>query len=223
MATARPLAFVGSTGTVEASFTVPLLGGQTIEAGSLVLSATDENLLVTYCLSAGWVLDEVHLSIGQGLSSIPTNNGGNPVIGGFPYAASSRSSATEYTFTIPLSVIGAVAGLEYTVAAHASMHKVLSDGTVQSETAWAKGNRVNAKRGGSWATYFTFLFGEPATPVAEETAETAFPTKNGAYTVAPGQYPVNVVLAKGDFETSFSGLEDGFYIIAHAVVWGQFD
>ncbi len=52
----------------------------------------------------------------------------------------------------------------------------------------------------------------------------SIPTKNGAYTVAPGQYPVNVALAnESGSTTSLSDLDGGFYLIAHAVVWGQYN
>lgn len=121
-----------------------LYAGQHIEAGSITVSNDNSTIYVTYQTTGGWVLDDLHLYVGD-LSGLPTNGGGNPQIGQFPYAVSDLNG-TSYTFEIPVDP-----NFEcYVIAAHAAVYLEQNGQIVQSETAWGDGN---PSAGNSWATY----------------------------------------------------------------------
>jgi hypothetical protein len=153
---------------------VNLIAGQTIDAGDIVLSFDTQNLYVEFKTTDGWLLSEAHLWVGSSLSSLPTNNSGNPQIGLFPYKVSNLAGTTSYTFTISLDDLGGyleVCGNTFYVAAHASVFKMIDNEVVQSETAWGEGSRITPK--GSWAMYFGFVFNCETTE-EEQSCETAF-------------------------------------------------
>jgi hypothetical protein len=154
---ANALALVDANGNYAGTVTTPLLAGQTTQAGLVSVAVVGDDLVVTYATSGGWGLEEVHLSVSSN-GSIPKNKAGNPVIGTFAYSASNLAGATSHSLTIPLSSIPAFDGSELTIAAHAVVSRTLADGSVQTETGWASGPRINAK--GSWATYFTVTIGD---------------------------------------------------------------
>lgn len=171
-ATADALGFVDASGTVSATSSVDLLAGQTIKAGTVTLGLDQENLILSFATVSGWKLEEIHLSVGIGFSSIPTNKAGNPVVGSFPYKATGLDGLESYVFSIPLASLGAQAGTAVTIAAHAVVYRAAADGSIQRETAWGEGSRITAK--GSWAMFFTIVLGEMADIVTEFTTETAF-------------------------------------------------
>ena len=160
--TLKSVNIVNSAGTTSGQTTVPtiatvtLLAGQTINVGSLVINETDTNadgiddaLAVTYNLTGGWQLSEIQFWIGSSLTLLPTNNGGNPVLGKFPYKPTDVAAKTSYTITVPFSAIGySTCEALYYIAAHASVYNGKN-----SQTAWSDGTVLNPK--GQWATYTT--------------------------------------------------------------------
>ena len=80
-----------------------LYAGQSIVVGSVCVTVNANDVNLDYLLTGDWKLTEAHAWIGDSLSSLPTNAGGNPQIGLFHYQASNISSASQYTFTIPIS------------------------------------------------------------------------------------------------------------------------
>lgn len=91
-----------TTGNCEVTY--QLLAGQTINAGTLIVSNDATNLYVTYNAIDGATFNTLHLWVGKSLASLPLNQGGNPVIGQFPYQYNTNGAST-YTFTIPLADI----------------------------------------------------------------------------------------------------------------------
>ncbi len=161
---------------------VKLLAGQTIEAGTIDLSIVNNNLIVTYNTTNGWELKEVHLFVNENFSLLPKTNSGNPQVGLFPYKAQNLNGATTYSFTIPLSEFGgeeAVCNKSIYVAAHASLQKLLSNGSYQTETGWGEGQRITAK--GNWAMYYSFTFGCQAEEPELANCETAFAFGNTTF------------------------------------------
>jgi hypothetical protein len=170
---ANALALVGNTGQLSASQSFPLLAGENIEAGEMEVAIDESKLSFTYQTKNGWKLSEVHLSIGTGIASIPVNNAGNPVVGAFAFKATNLSGIESYTFEVPLAHFNVEVGTILTVAGHAVVSKTSSDGSVQKESAWASGTRINSKKGGNWATFFTITIGETEeNPI--KASETAF-------------------------------------------------
>lgn len=126
--------------------TVPLMAGQSIQAGTVTIANDDDFIYVTYTTTGGWVLTKTHLFVGA-CTAIPVNNGGNAVPGQFPYKTT-HSNVTSYTYTLPVSAIGInVCGC---MAAHANVKKLSPNGqTLGSETGWGQGDLINAQ--GNWA------------------------------------------------------------------------
>jgi hypothetical protein len=155
---------------------VKLVAGQSIDAGLVTFDDVDTDgngqtdaLQVTYSTKDGWVLSEIHLFVGNSLTSLPTTKSGNPQIGLFPYK-SGAISTTSIIVTIPFSELGfSCANTEdYFVAAHASVKK-----GGQSESAWGDGQRLVTR--GNWAMYFTIFISCDTTPSnIEYTIEKAF-------------------------------------------------
>lgn len=167
-------------------YSVALLAGQFIDAGSVTAEVVGENLVVAYSTKDGWELKEVHLWVGESLASLPKTRSGNPQIGLFPYKATLAADTTYYAFSIPLETLEfqcPSADKQLFLAAHASVGKELRDGSVQTETGWAEGPKINDK--GSWATYFSIVLTccEPEDEDPElGNCETAF----AYHDVAPG-------------------------------------
>lgn len=126
-----------------------LYAGQNIDAGTVIVSNDANNLYVTYTTNSGWEMIETHLYVGN-CNEIPTNGGGNPQIGLFPYTTDHNPSVTSYTYTIPLSELDDC----YCVAAHTALVQYDENGEIiASETGWADGNEMG---GGSWAMSFEY-------------------------------------------------------------------
>lgn len=102
-----------------------LIAGQTMDVGSVTIGNDEENLYITYETVDGWMLDEIHLFIGD-LSDVPVNKQNTPVPGHFPYKAEDIN-ATSFTLEIPLADIDSC----FVVLSHAAVVKDDKD-----ETAW---------------------------------------------------------------------------------------
>jgi hypothetical protein len=163
-----------STLTLIQQTEVDLMAGQHIYSGKLSIQADLSNFYVTFATENGWLLDEVHLYLGTSLQGLPVNKKGNPVIGQFPFKASSLGGVSSYQLVVPKNQISAsdLCGLPLFYAAHAVVKKVSPDGSMQQETAWASGSPIVSQ--GSWAMYNSFpvVCSEP--PVEELTCETAY-------------------------------------------------
>lgn len=160
-----------------------LLAGQFIDAGTVTVYNTEENLYVTYATTNGWVLGYTHLFVGY-YQDIPLTQNGNPQIGQFPYKTEHAPFVTEFTYEIPLSEIGACVF----VTAHAEVHLTDGSGNVlQSETGWAEGDKFP---GSSWAMYLGYCEQSclPPNPVpCDEQLRTQ--TQGGWGAPAQGQNP----------------------------------
>jgi hypothetical protein len=112
------------------SETFELTAGQTIGAGTVLVSNDLENLYVTYQASNGWKIQEVHLYVGT-KEGVPVNPQNVPVPGQFPINESFNPEVETVSFEIPLADLPEC---PY-IAAHAV---VVKEGG--SETAWGNGN-----------------------------------------------------------------------------------
>lgn len=162
---------------VSSGDTQTLYAGQTIESGNLTVEVVGDDLVVTFNTSGGWETSETHLWIGTDLADMPQTRQGNPKIGNFPYQGAD-------SYNIPLTQLGfscPSADAEYYVAAHAAVQLIDGSGNViQSETAWADGDRFVEK--GMWGTFSTVTLscatvGGPIDPVGQ--CETAFAYAGG--------------------------------------------
>jgi hypothetical protein len=144
---------------------IDLIAGQNIVAGSVCIYDVDTDndgcpdaLEIIITTTGGWEIMEAHLAIANTVAGIPTNNGGNPVPGQFPYHSGSLGGVTTYTFNIPFSAIdftcgaGCIGDVQKYVALHAAVRKLLPGGGYQTETGWGDGDRLKQK--GNWGMYF---------------------------------------------------------------------
>ena len=78
--------------------------------------------------------------------------------------------------------------------------------------------------GGSAVVTYNMLAGFTMYGVHIYVGDEVLPRKNGEYTTAPGQYPVVVddLVGETTFSHTFSGLSGEIYVVAHAVVCGQY-
>ncbi|OFX58675.1 MAG: hypothetical protein A2046_10135 [Bacteroidetes bacterium GWA2_30_7] len=160
---------------VQGATSFLLYAGQTTVVGIVEISVTNDNLLITYNMSNGNLLDDASLFIGESLSLMPQTPNGAPKIGLFPYKSGSLNGVSSFTFTIPLSVLGGepyICDKTFYIVAHASVRILNLDGSFSSNGAWAGTDRITQQ--GSWATYFTFVFACQEDIIAEKTCETAF-------------------------------------------------
>lgn len=162
-----------------------IYAGQTIKVGTVTYDDIDADgdnlddvLQVTLQTIDGWEFTDISFFVGATLSALPTNKSGNPIPGQFPFKTGSITGATSYTFKIPFSSLDfscpSSSNSNYYVAVHASLKKLISIGTYQTETGWGDGLRLVSR--GNWAMYNQIfiscdLKNEP--PVAA-TTETAF-------------------------------------------------
>ena len=87
--------------TEEEPFTTPLIAGQTIDVGDVLVWNDGDYLYVKYVVDAEyWCLTETHLHVATSLEDIPQKNG-NPPPGKFDYK-SEHDCVADYTYTIPL-------------------------------------------------------------------------------------------------------------------------
>lgn len=120
-----------------------LLAGQTIDAGDVTVTLVDGTIVVNYETDGDWVITETHLFVGP-LDDLPTNGGGNPRIGHFPYGDEYDPAQTSIDFiTIDLAP-----GECVFVAAHAV---VVNTVTGEEETAWGNGISIG---GNNWSMMF---------------------------------------------------------------------
>ncbi|MBW2937996.1 hypothetical protein KXJ69_07755 [Aureisphaera sp. CAU 1614] len=124
-----------------------LLAGQHIESGTISAVLVEGVIEVTYNTNSDWEIEETHLFVGD-LSDLPTNGGGNPKIGRFPYKGNHASG----TSTVTYSTIELQQGECVYVAAHAVVTNV---NTGQTETAWGNGVPIG---GNSWAMMFEVCY-----------------------------------------------------------------
>ncbi len=127
-----------------------LFAGQNTNIGNLEVTNDEDNLYVTYSLTGNWYLNETQLYVGY-LEDMPTNNGGNPQVGLFPFKTTHSEGVNSYTYTIPLSTMVDDC---YIIAAHASVSQVVNGQEISSETAWSYGN--NFPYSNQWGWYSNY-------------------------------------------------------------------
>jgi hypothetical protein len=152
----------------DCSLEVPLLAGQYVEVGSVVVQSSGTMVCVTYELSEdalleGWLLHETHLAITATKEDIPQTKGNkwgtNPIPGHFPYCDTFVEGVPCWSVCIDVADLGLEEGDVVTIAAHAVVGMVLEDQCFVTETAWGEGMRFNER--GNWGMYFSYTLCQP--------------------------------------------------------------
>jgi hypothetical protein len=129
--------------------TTPLYAGQTLNAGTIMVSNDALNIYVEYTTVDPWVMSDAHLSIADSLAGIPQTKKGNPIPGHFAYSAIFDPEVTDYTFTIPRGSF--LPNQTVYIAAHAIVQAPAGSGGTQ--TGWGFGPGFP---GANWATYIEY-------------------------------------------------------------------
>jgi len=173
------------------SDTLTLWAGQTIDAGTLIVSNDETNLYVTYNTTG--VFGTLHLWVGTDLTLLPTTpNGpgaGTPIPGQFPYVFDA-AGLTTYTFTIPLANISfyTACGNTINVVAHAEVS--INGG---QETAF--GGDIAGTGTNRWyfyAAYATACCSDTPPPAPLEKLGTAFAKGGYVFTTDKKSNPENL-------------------------------
>ena len=132
---------------------VTLWADQEIDVGTLTVEVVGTDLVVTYAITAPWVLGETHLYLG---TVAPTKS----APGRFPYGP---DDAVGGIYTIPLAELPEPDGEgNIVIAAHAEVTNPTETDPItllpREETAWADG--IQIRPGKNWAMYFTFTVPE---------------------------------------------------------------
>lgn len=125
---------------------VPLIAGQHIDVGTVTVSNTETEILVTYETSGDWLIEDTHLDVETYYGGLDTTKKGNPIPGKFAYHTTPLNPVTKVSFTIQNS--GWTEGSMLFIAAHAVVTS--SQGT---ETAWGQGFDFP---GNNWGMYFNY-------------------------------------------------------------------
>ncbi len=110
----------------------PLVAGQNIDAGWVVVEFVDDELILGIETWSPWMLELLHVYAGTG--PIPANNGAY-IPGLFPYHWTFDPAVSETSVAIPIAELGATCGDPLKIAVHA---EVAGD-ECGEETAWAEG------------------------------------------------------------------------------------
>ena len=135
---------------IEYCFNVDLIAGQHIYIGSLGVTKSETDLILTYATIPNWTIDVTHVSIGDCNEQwVPTTRSGNPKIGKFDYSSTHSDGINEVSY-----IISREATVEdFCFAAHAVVYNINGE----EETAWAAGLDEDGNpltfSGNSWATY----------------------------------------------------------------------
>ncbi len=131
-----------------------LIAGQNIDAGSVSVTNTATNLIVTYTLDyPGACFNKLHLWAGTNLANVPHNSQGIPVPGKFPYKADA-TGLTTYTFTIPLGVtLPQGCGTTIYVVAHSEIDMDCNSLTLNNQTGFGGDHNGSGNRWWLYGAY----------------------------------------------------------------------
>ena len=130
----------------EIEFQLPLIAGQHVPVGTIVVSNTDAELIVNFHSDENWLITESHVDIATAYEGLHTNKKGNPQPGKFHYSAKQAGPVAEIIYRIPLGEW--IDRQDFVIATHAVVQS-----TDNTETAWAGDI---AFPGENWATYFMY-------------------------------------------------------------------
>jgi len=134
---------------------IPLIAGQYINVGQVVVTHDETNVYVLYETIDGWYMTETHLHIARTVEDIPQANG-NPIPGLFDYSMIHNPPVQVYEYTVPIcSFLGGgwSDGDEFVITAHAVVQKQITENGLWIETAWAGDSDCYDFSGANWAKY----------------------------------------------------------------------
>ena len=191
-----------------------IIAGQNTVVGKLVVSNDMENIYVTYNITDPLVMiNEIHLWIGNDLSTAPLNNEGVPVPGQFPYKITGLYTKS-YTVTVPFASLGIIDVASYFgknvyILAHSALNN--------KETAWSFGTSFSSWTGTErWGWYSTYkISSSQGILYPVYCFKTAFAKGNYVFSTDIKSNPENLPslnLTKNRWGWAINLLQDGNYI-----------
>ena len=130
-----------------------LIAGQHTDTGSVSVTNDADDLLISVDADAPYLLAEVHIYAGT--DPVPTNNGGNPAPGQFPYTIEFPEPVPSYDLAIALDELGVGCDDDLNVAVHATVVSFDREGNeIFEETAWGFGDETF--EGSRWGWHFDY-------------------------------------------------------------------
>lgn len=127
--------------------TTNLMAGQNYDVGDVKVFFDLDSVYVQYETTSNWFIKKTHLYVGD-CELIPVTRNGSPIPGQFPISTSYPSGTQSVIYAIAKSGLPEC----FCIAAHAEVYRVENGQIVQTETAWAAGERFTPK---SWAMFFS--------------------------------------------------------------------
>ncbi len=124
-----------------------LLAGQRYNAGDLNVYFDSEKVYVEYTTTGNWFIRKTHLYVGD-CELIPVNRRGDPIPGHFPMGETIPNGTQSLVYAIAKSDLPKC----FCISAHAEVYRTHNGQVVQTETAWALGERFTQT---SWVMYFS--------------------------------------------------------------------
>ena len=171
-------------------FSTDLIAGQTNPIGSVTVSISGDNMLVSYLTTGDWVIDETHVFVGD-CSDIPLSGGCNPQFGLFPYTMDHIPAIQSYTYEIPLATVDSC----FCFIAHAAVSNPV---TGDEETAIGNGDYDFP--GNRWGWISTICLGDSddCDPCVIEEGDFRTQTQGGWGAVPSGNNPGTYLHANFD-------------------------
>ena len=128
---------------------VTLFADQDVDVGTLTVEVIGTDLVVTYAITAPWVLGETHLYVG---TVAPTKS----APGRFPYGPDDVAEEGKYVIDLE----GFTGTLYIAAQAEVTNPDEIDPDTElpREESLWANGTQIRS--GKNWAMYFTFVVPE---------------------------------------------------------------
>ncbi len=131
---------------VSPCVTTDLLAGKRYDAGDINVYFDSEKVYVQYEAAGDWQLKKTNLYIGDVLLT-PVNRIGEPRQELFPMGETNTQGAQTLVYAVSRATLPKC----FSISAHAEVCRLLPNGTLQVETAWARGQRFTQT---NWPMYF---------------------------------------------------------------------
>ncbi|WP_284651070.1 hypothetical protein [Flavobacterium terrisoli] len=127
--------------------TTTLIAGQRYNAGDIRVYFDNDKVYVEYETAGNWYIRKTHLYIGD-CALIPVNRRGEPIPGHFPFRGTQPSGTQVVVYAMDKANLPKC----FCISAHADVYRMVNGQVVQSETAWAQGERFTQS---SWGMFMS--------------------------------------------------------------------